>query len=80
MVLVFSEGVRHLGSVRERCAQWAPVPRTLVRVAFAKLILIIAIVVAALLGLYLRVRAWWRRRAAAEAALQREIERDLKNG
>lgn len=47
-------------------------------VVLAKTLLIIAILVAVGLGVFLRVRAWRRRRAAAKAAWQAELDRDLR--
>ncbi|QZY52659.1 hypothetical protein [Leucobacter tenebrionis] len=45
---------------------------------FAKVLLIIAIVIAILLALYMRWRAWHARRVRERAAWQAELERDLR--
>ncbi|WP_017793612.1 hypothetical protein [Leucobacter salsicius] len=46
---------------------------------FAKVILIIAIVLAAALGVFMRVRAWRRRKQAERARWNAELARDLRD-
>lgn len=47
-------------------------------VVLAKVVLIVAILIAITLGVFMRVRAWRRRRAQAKAAWQAELDRDLR--
>ena len=47
---------------------------------FAKILLVVLIVIAILLAAYLRVRAWRARRDAERAAWEAELERDLRRG
>lgn len=56
----------------------AAAPRRILAVALAKFLLITAILLAILLGLFMRVRAWLRQRAARRAAHDAEIERMLR--
>lgn len=46
---------------------------------FAKVVLIIAVLVAVALGLFMRVRAWRRRKRAERAKWDAELARDLRN-
>lgn len=48
-------------------------------VLFAKVVLIVAIILAASLGLFMRVRAWQRRKRAERARWESELERDLRD-
>lgn len=48
-------------------------------VVLAKVVLIVAILVAVALGVFMRVRAWRRRRAHAKAVWQAELDRELRN-
>lgn len=45
---------------------------------FAKIVLIVAILVAAGLGVFMRVRAWNRRKREARARWNAELARDLR--
>lgn len=45
---------------------------------FAKILLVAAIVIAILIAVYLRVRAWRVRRTAERAAWEAELDRDLR--
>ncbi|QIM18887.1 hypothetical protein G7066_10330 [Leucobacter coleopterorum] len=45
----------------------------------AKIVLIVAILLAITLGVFMRVRAWRRRLALAKAQRQTELDRDLKH-
>lgn len=46
---------------------------------FAKIVLIAAVLVAASLGIFMRVRAWRARKIAERARWEQELARDLRD-